>query len=86
MTQNDEDRLAPVRTAAAGLPSAQQLISALQPVTQLSSAACALIAKIIEEARGKNGAASASAPAEAPRVDVKASSSLVPQLSFINPR
>jgi hypothetical protein len=82
MTQTQEDRLAPLKEAVAGLPSGNKLIAALEASDNAKGAPVELITSVVIEAKlqGGNGTDAAA------RVDLSNATSLISQMQFISPR
>ncbi|KAL4520836.1 hypothetical protein Ndes2526B_g00027 [Nannochloris sp. 'desiccata'] len=82
MTQLQEDRLAPLKEAVAGLPSGNKLIAALEAADNSRAAPVELITSVVIEAKSQ----SVNAAAAAARVDLSNATSLISQMQFISPR
>lgn len=82
MTQIQQDRLAPLKEAVAGLPSGNKLIAALEASDSKASAPVELITSVVIEAKTQNGNGAASTA----RVDLSNATSLITQMQFISPR
>lgn len=85
MTQTQEDRLAPLKEAVAGLPSGNKLIAALE-ASDSKPAPVQLITSVVIEAKAQGAAQNGNGVAGAARVDLSNATSLISQLQFISPR